>query len=60
MSATLRTGIIAAIVVALITLATDAGLGALQRAVTPKGIREQRPVGKRFSLPLFRRTETTT
>ncbi len=51
----------AAIVVALITLATDAGLGLAQRAVTPKGLKlsthTQKP--KRFSLPLLRRTEAT-
>ena len=52
----------AAIVVALITLATDAGLGALQRAVTPKGLKvgtHSTEKSKRFSLPLLRRTEAT-
>jgi osmoprotectant transport system permease protein len=51
----------AAIVVALITLATDAGLGAVQTAVTPKGLKvsTHSPKRKRFSLPLLRRTETT-
>jgi osmoprotectant transport system permease protein len=51
----------AAIVVALITLATDAGLGALQQAVTPKGLKisTHSTKRKRFSLPLLRRTETT-
>jgi osmoprotectant transport system permease protein len=52
--------IAASIVVALITLAVDAGLGAAQRAVTPKGIKlaERRERGKRFSLPVPWRTET--
>lgn len=51
----------AAIVVALITLAIDAGLGALQRAVTPAGLKltTHPPKRKRFSLPLLRRTRTT-
>ena len=50
-----------AIVVALITLATDAGLGGLQTAVTPKGLKvgTHSTKRKRFSLPLLRRTETT-
>lgn len=51
----------AAIVVALITLAVDLGLGLVQRAVTPAGIRAD--IGakkeKRFSLPLPRRSTTT-
>ena len=50
----------AAILVALITLATDAGLGLVQRAVTPKGLKvsEHREKSKRFSLPIPWRTET--
>ena len=50
----------AAIVVALITLATDLGLGLIQRAVTPKGLkaRDTRSRDKRFSLPVLRRTQT--
>jgi osmoprotectant transport system permease protein len=51
----------AAIVVALITLATDAGLGGVQRAVTPAGLRTQRlETSKRLSFPLVKRSETTT
>ena len=52
----------ASIVVALLTLATDAGLAALQRAVTPTGLKistHSAPKRKRFSLPLLRRTEAT-
>src|SRR3712207_5367642 len=51
----------AAIVVALITLATDAGLGAMQRVVTPKGLKLSPTASKpkRFSLPLLRRTQAT-
>ena len=51
----------AAIVVALITLAVDLGLGLIQRAVTPTGIRADLGVkkAKRFSLPLPRRSTTT-
>jgi osmoprotectant transport system permease protein len=50
----------AAILVALITLATDAGLGLVQRLVTPAGlkVREHAPQSKRFSLPVPWRTET--
>ena len=50
----------AAIVVALITLATDLGLGLVQRAVTPEGLktRDHRDRAKRFSLPVLRRTTT--
>jgi osmoprotectant transport system permease protein len=53
----------AAIVVALITLATDLGLGLVQRAVTPKGLARtaHRPQDrtKRFStIPIPRRTQT--
>jgi osmoprotectant transport system permease protein len=51
----------AAIVVALLTLAVDAGLGLVQRAVTPKGLqisgREEK--SKRFSLSTPWRTETS-
>jgi osmoprotectant transport system permease protein len=52
----------AAIVVALITLAVDLGLGVVQRAVTPEGLKRtsispQRT--KRFSaIPVLRRTQT--
>ena len=51
----------AAIVVALITLATDGGLGLVQRAVTPKGLKVSTHASpsKRFSIPLLRRTEAT-
>jgi osmoprotectant transport system permease protein len=53
----------AAIVVALITLATDAGLGLAQKVVTPRGLKVGQHAGgrrrKRFSLPLPNRTETT-
>jgi osmoprotectant transport system permease protein len=52
----------ASILVALITLATDAGLGFLQRAVTPTGLRVAEQRGderrKRFSIPL-RRSQST-
>jgi osmoprotectant transport system permease protein len=49
----------AAIVVALITLATDAGLGGIQRLLTPKGLKiTRRPARKRFSIPLVRSTQT--
>jgi osmoprotectant transport system permease protein len=50
----------AAILVALLTLATDGGLGLVQRAVTPKGLKvsERRDKSKRFSLPIPWRTET--
>ena len=53
----------AAIVVALITLAADAGLGGLQRAVTPRGLKldsAKPPRGKRFSLPTPRRRSLPT
>ena len=49
----------AAIVVALITLAVDAGLGLVQRAVTPKGLtvaQRARP-RRRFPIALTARTE---
>ncbi len=49
----------AAILVALITLATDAGLGLVQRVVTPAGLKIDAPARtKRFSLPIPWRTET--
>jgi osmoprotectant transport system permease protein len=52
----------AAIVIALITLLLDAGLGLLQRAVTPKGIKlgggGDSPRRRRLSLPIPWRTET--
>ena len=50
----------AAIVVALITLATDAGLGALQRAVTPTGLKitGHQPTTSRLPIPIRRRTRT--
>jgi osmoprotectant transport system permease protein len=50
----------AAIVIALITLVLDAGFGAAQRVVTPKGlkVRGHGERSKRFSLPVPRRTET--
>ena len=49
----------AAIIIALITLATDAGLGAVQRAVTPTGLKVAgggAPT-KRFSIPTRRRAK---
>jgi osmoprotectant transport system permease protein len=52
----------AAIVVALITIAADVGLGAVQRAITPKGLKTARDTeaGKRFSLAsLTRRGQPT-
>lgn len=51
----------AAILVALITLLADVGLGMVQRAVTPSGIAVdgQRPKTRRFSLPTPSRTEST-
>jgi osmoprotectant transport system permease protein len=50
----------AAIVVALITLATDLGLGLIQRAVTPEGLKRtsHSTARKRFSIPVPRRTQT--
>ena len=53
----------AAILVALITLATDLGLGLVQRAVTPAGLRRTgyrtQDRSKRFSaIPIPRRTQT--
>ena len=49
----------AAIVVAGITLAVDLGLGLVQRAVTPAGLKRADPnktARKRFSIPVLRRT----
>ena len=54
-------GLGAAIVIAVITLVLDAGLGAVQRAITPTGLKiSDRPTerGKRISLPIPWRTET--
>jgi osmoprotectant transport system permease protein len=53
----------AAIVVALITLGVDLGLGLVQRAVTPEGLKRAAPTStqrtKRFSaIPVLRRTQT--
>jgi osmoprotectant transport system permease protein len=50
----------AAIVIAAITLALDAGLGVVQRIVTPRGLKvgERREKSKRLSLPIPWRTET--
>lgn len=48
----------AAILVTLITLATDVALGALQRAVTPKGLKLSR-TGRQRRLPFPRRKERT-
>ena len=50
----------AAIVVALITLATDAGLGFVQKAVTPKGLKVggYQPRRKRLMIPIRRRAKT--
>jgi osmoprotectant transport system permease protein len=50
----------AAIVIAAITLLLDFGLGAVQRSVTPKGLKvaERRETTKRLSLPIPWRTET--
>lgn len=52
----------ASIVVALITLGTDAGLGVVQRLVTPKGIKlaQGGRNAKGFSIPLVRRREQPT
>ena len=52
----------AALVVALITLAADAGIGLMQQAVTPKGIKlaeEPQVKQKRLSLPTRRREAST-
>lgn len=50
----------AAILIALITLATDAGLGLVQRLSAPRGVREEArdPGRRRFSLVTKPRTET--
>ena len=50
----------AAIVVALITLATDAALGGVQRAVTPTGLKVtgRQPTPRRLPFPIRRRTRT--
>jgi osmoprotectant transport system permease protein len=50
----------AAIVVAAITLAVDAGLALVQRAITPAGLKAggRHEPSKRFSLPIPWRTET--
>jgi osmoprotectant transport system permease protein len=50
----------AAILVALITLATDLGLGLIQRAATPAGLKRtsHSRARKRFSIPVPRRTQT--
>lgn len=51
----------AAIVVAVMTVIIDAGMGALQRAVTPKGIKVgQSDAPRRFSLSTLRRREQPT
>lgn len=53
----------ASIVVALITLAADLGIGFLQRAVTPKGIKlagAGQPRKRRFSFAIPTRRERTT
>lgn len=49
----------AAIIVALLTLAIDVGLAAVQRAATPAGLRRtaSTPARKRFSIPVLRRTQ---
>jgi osmoprotectant transport system permease protein len=52
----------AAMVVALMTLAADAGIGLAQQAVTPKGIKlaeEPRAVRRRLALPTRRREAST-
>ena len=51
----------AAIVVALITLATDAGLSGLQRAVTPTGLKisGHKPTTRRLPFPIIRRRTRT-
>lgn len=50
----------AAIVVAVITLATDAGLGLVQRAVTPAGLKVagHSPTTRRLPIPIRRRART--
>ena len=52
----------AALLVALLTLIADAGIGYLQQVVTPKGIKlagEQGPVRRRLALPTRRREAAT-
>lgn len=52
----------AAIVVALVTIVADAGIGLMQQAVTPKGIKlaeEPRAQRRRLSLPTRRREAST-
>ena len=52
----------AALLVALITLFADAGIGYLQHVVTPKGIKlagEQGPARRRLALPTRRREAAT-
>jgi len=51
-----------AIVVALITLATDVGISALGRAATPRGLKvgTREPSARRFPLPFVHRTRTET
>jgi osmoprotectant transport system permease protein len=53
----------AAILVALLTLAVDLGLAALQRTVTPKGLKltaEGQQSSRRFLVPRLRRSEQPT
>jgi osmoprotectant transport system permease protein len=55
-------GLGAAIVVAVLTLAVDAGVGLIQRAVTPKGLKlaEEAPgTRRRLMLPTRRREPAT-
>lgn len=54
--------IAAAVVVALITLATDGGISALGRALTPAGLKvgARGASRRRFSLPFVHRTRTET
>lgn len=51
----------ASIVVALVTLAADAGIGALQRVVTPRGLKLEgsRPLRRRVSVAMPTRREKT-
>jgi osmoprotectant transport system permease protein len=55
-------GLGAAMIVALLTVICDAGLGLVQRGVTPRGIKVQRAVAKRklFSMSTFLRREQPT
>jgi osmoprotectant transport system permease protein len=51
----------AAIIVAIMTVIIDAGMGAIQRAVTPKGIKlGQSDAPRRFSMSTLRRREQPT